>query len=85
MYMVYHLMIHLSFIGSPIALLVSALGGATALHRAAFMGHLRIVQLLLVDFSANVMLQDGDGKTALHKVALLIWTVTITSLFCLGC
>lgn len=44
------------------------LGGATALHRAAFVGHLKIVQLLLVDFGANVMLQDSDGKTALHKV-----------------
>jgi len=48
------------------------LGGATALHRAAFMGHLRIVQLLLVDYSANVMLQDSDGKTALHKVCFFL-------------
>ena len=43
-------------------------GGATALHRAAFMGHTSIVQLLL-DHQANVMLQDSDGKTALHKVS----------------
>lgn len=47
------------------------LGGATALHRAAFMGHLNIVQLLLMDYAANTMLQDSDGKTALHKVDLL--------------
>ena len=38
------------------------------------MGHLRIVQLLLVDYSANVMLQDSDGKTALHKVDSTVTT-----------
>ena len=48
--------------------LVCFTGGASALHRAALMGHLRIVQLLVVDYNANVMLQDSDGKTALHKV-----------------
>ena len=54
------------------------LGGATALHRAAFMGHQNIVQLLLVDYSANVMLQDSDGKTALHKVGYDIIAICIT-------
>ena len=48
------------------------IGGASALHRAALMGHLRIVQLLLVDYNANVILQDSDGKTALHKVGHFI-------------
>jgi len=43
-------------------------GGATALHRAAYMGHTSIVQLL-INHRANVMLQDSDGKTALHKVS----------------
>ena len=32
------------------------------------MGHTSIVQLLL-EHQANVMLQDSDGKTALHKVS----------------
>ena len=49
-------------------LLVSFTGGATALHRAAYVGHMSIVQLLL-NHRANVMLQDGDGKTVLHKVS----------------
>ena len=42
-------------------------GGATALHRSAFKGHIDVTQLL-VDRGANVSLLDGDGKTALHKV-----------------
>lgn len=55
-----------------ILLPVWKLGGATALHRAALMGHLKIVQLLLMDYTANSMLQDSDGKTALHKVDLFV-------------
>lgn len=41
-------------------------GGATALHRAAYMGHADVVRLLL-DAKANARLQDADGQTALHK------------------
>lgn len=41
-------------------------GGSTALHRAAYMGHLDIVRLLLSS-KAVPGLQDGDGQTALHK------------------
>jgi ankyrin repeat protein len=41
-------------------------GSSTALHRAAYMGHGAIVQLLLAG-RANPTLQDADGQTALHK------------------
>uniref|UniRef100_A0A1L8EDK2 Putative 26s proteasome regulatory complex subunit psmd10 n=2 Tax=Haematobia irritans TaxID=7368 RepID=A0A1L8EDK2_HAEIR len=44
-------------------------GGATPLHRAAMMGHLNIVKLLL-DAHANVDKKDEDGQTALHRSAI---------------
>ncbi|XP_067623049.1 ankyrin repeat domain-containing protein 39 [Eurosta solidaginis] len=43
--------------------------GATALHRAAMMGHLNVVKLL-VDAKANLQLQDEYGQTALHRAAI---------------
>ena len=39
---------------------------STALHRAAYMGLYEIVKLL-IDYKSNTMIQDCDGKTALHK------------------
>jgi len=44
----------------------TAAGGATALHRAAYMGHGAIISLLL-SHGADAMLQDADGETPLHK------------------
>lgn len=38
----------------------------TALHRAAWMGHIDVVQALLAA-GATPGLQDADGQTALHK------------------
>lgn len=43
-------------------------GKATSLHRAAFMGHTTILQLL-VERGGDCFLQDADGETALHKAA----------------
>ncbi|XP_065355561.1 ankyrin repeat domain-containing protein 39 [Calliphora vicina] len=43
-------------------------GGATALHRAAMMGHLNVVKLL-IDLKANIELKDEDGQTVLHRSA----------------
>ncbi|XP_017095501.2 ankyrin repeat domain-containing protein 39 [Drosophila bipectinata] len=43
--------------------------GATALHRAAMMGHLDIVKLL-AENKANLLLQDECGQSALHRAAL---------------
>uniref|UniRef100_A0A1B0AUK0 Uncharacterized protein n=1 Tax=Glossina palpalis gambiensis TaxID=67801 RepID=A0A1B0AUK0_9MUSC len=43
-------------------------GGVTSLHRAAMMGHVTIVKLL-VDSKAAIDLQDDDGETALHRAA----------------
>eukprot|EP00884_Botryococcus_braunii_P007456 jgi/Botrbrau1/16711/Bobra.0270s0002.1 len=43
-------------------------GRATPLHRAAYMGHLHIVQTLL-QAGADASLQDSDGESALHKAA----------------
>ena len=42
-------------------------GHVTPLHRAAYCGHVQIVQLLL-DNGAKVEAADSDQKTALHKV-----------------
>ena len=42
----------------------TASGGATALHRAAYLGHLAVVQLLL-RAGADAARQDADGQTAL--------------------
>jgi len=47
---------------------VTKSGRATALHRAAYMGHTSVVQLLL-KCEANPALRDSDGHTALHKAA----------------
>ena len=41
-------------------------GGATALQRAAYTGHVAVVRLLLAAGAAPAQ-QDGDGQTALHK------------------
>ncbi|KAF8771310.1 Ankyrin repeat domain-containing protein 39 [Argiope bruennichi] len=43
-------------------------GGATPLHRAAYLGQQNIVSLLL-QYKANPCISDSDGKTALHKAA----------------
>jgi len=43
-------------------------GGATPLHRASMMGHLKIVQLL-IEFNAILNIQDEDGQTSLHRAA----------------
>ncbi|XP_030383954.1 ankyrin repeat domain-containing protein 39 [Scaptodrosophila lebanonensis] len=44
-------------------------GGATALHRAAMMGHLDIVKLLAGN-KANLLLLDESGQSALHRAAM---------------
>ena len=41
-------------------------GKSTPLHRAAYMGHLNIVKLLL-KYKADLDCQDSDGLTPLHK------------------
>lgn len=41
-------------------------GGATPLHRAAFMGHVDVVQLCL-RAGADPSIRDADGKTSLDK------------------
>eukprot|EP00210_Caulerpa_lentillifera_P009514 g9073.t1 len=41
-------------------------GGATSLHRAAFMGHSSIVEALM-SRGANGSIQDSDGETPAHK------------------
>lgn len=41
-------------------------GGATPLHRAAFMGWTNIVTQLL-QAGADPLIQDADGKIAYHK------------------
>ena len=46
-------------------------GCMTALQRAAYAGHLHVVTLL-IRWHADVMHQDTDGKTALHKVSKLM-------------
>ncbi|XP_071839334.1 cyclin-dependent kinase 4 inhibitor B-like [Apostichopus japonicus] len=48
-------------------------GGASPLHRAAYMGHVRLTKFLL-NKGANPSLQDTDGKTALHKASEKGWT-----------
>ena len=50
-------------------------GNVTSLHRAAMMGHIDIVELLL-RHKAHLEVQDSDGKNALHKVIplYLIWS-----------
>lgn len=45
---------------------LSHLRCSAALHRAAFMGHLQVVELLLAA-GATPGLPDADGQTALHK------------------
>nr|CDS29293.1 ankyrin repeat domain containing protein 39 [Hymenolepis microstoma] len=45
-------------------------GGATPLHRAAFMGHLDIIKLICSYAEIEVIgLQDADGQTCLHAAA----------------
>jgi hypothetical protein len=41
-------------------------GGDTPLHRAAFMGHQEITQILL-SANSNINLVNSDGQTALHR------------------
>ena len=50
-----------------IYIIVLSLGGATPLHRAAYSGHLDIVNLLL-HHGADPSIVDSDGMTSLHKV-----------------
>ncbi|GJQ80884.1 hypothetical protein Trydic_g14141 [Trypoxylus dichotomus] len=47
---------------------VTKAGSATPLHRACSSGSHKIVEVLL-HHKADVNLQDGDGKTALHRAA----------------
>lgn len=42
-------------------------GGATALHRACYCGHVAVARLLLAH-GADPAAADGDGRTSLHKV-----------------
>ena len=44
-------------------------GRDTPLHRAAYMGHEDVVRCLLEN-GADVMLQNEDGQTALHKAVI---------------
>ena len=48
---------------------VSNSGGDTPLHRAAYMGHLDIVKLLL-EYQAQPNATNMDGQTALHRAAV---------------
>lgn len=43
-------------------------GGATALHRACYCGHVAVARLLLAH-GADPAAADGDGRTSLHKAA----------------
>ena len=45
-------------------------GGVAPLHRAAYCGHGGVVKVLL-QAGADVALQDGDGRSSLHKVVCL--------------
>lgn len=46
-------------------------GKVTCLHRAASKGQIEVIKLLL-DKRADPSVQDSDGKTALHRVCLLL-------------
>lgn len=54
--------------------------GDTALHRASYMGHDKVVQMLL-EFGAEA-LQGADGQTPLHKVRCSLSIISITIIFC---
>ena len=46
-----------------------ALSGRTALHKAAYFGHVHVVEFLLEQEGILVNIQDADGDTALHDAA----------------
>ena len=52
-------------------------GGVTPLHRAAYCGHEGVVKELIKNH-ADVRIVDSDGRTALHKVVRLKWSLQIT-------
>jgi ankyrin repeat protein len=46
-----------------------ALSGRTALHKAAYFGHVHVIEFLLKQEGILVNAQDADGDTALHDAA----------------
>lgn len=56
-------------------------GKDTPLHRAAYIGNKKIVELLLKN-SADAMLQNTDGQTCLHKAAQKGHQVIVEILMC---
>lgn len=48
---------------------LEATSGRTALHKAAFWGHIDIIKFLCLECKINANLQDVYGDTALHDSA----------------
>ena len=46
-------------------------GGVTPLHRAAYCGHVEVAKLLL-KHGGDAGYVDSDGRTALHKVSVIL-------------
>ena len=59
--------------------------GKTPLHHAAYMGHSKMVSLLLMK-GANPKLKDRRERTALHLAALMgAYTVYVLYIYCIYC
>ena len=52
-------------------MLTLSLNQSTPLQRAAYMGHTQVIETLL-EFKANIDLQDAEGYTALHKASMQV-------------